>query len=208
MMRAGAPEGHSKKELRGEIETDPCSDCLSCGNYRRSGACTRQRSRHLQDEVPDVPWRRRHGQYAGRQSVQGRVPEGPDGRHQVERGACHSDQERQGQDAVFQGQADRRPDQGGDCLHPRAAELTRAACGGPDGPQQTGRVQFSFLIQILRTETLAGVPSSSIPILPGRLLEEAGSSSIRTAISWPLRMWIMVPPRAMISYWFQSLILT
>ena len=38
--------------------------------------------------------------------------------------------------------------------------------------------QFSFLIQILRTETLAGVPSSSIPILPDWLLDEAGSSSI------------------------------
>src|ERR1017187_1860939 len=68
--------------------------------------------------------------------------------------------------------------------------------------------QFSFLIQILRTETLAGVPSSSIPILPDTLFDEAGSSSISTAITWPLRIWIIVPPRATISYWFQSLILT
>ena len=38
-------------------------------------------------------------------------------------------------------------------------------------------------------------------------MDDAGSSSTITAISWPLTMWRNVPPRAITVYWFQSFML-
>ena len=42
----------------------------------------------------------------------------------------------------------------------------------------TPSAQFSFLSQILRTDTLVGVPSTSNPIRPDLLFEDLGSSSM------------------------------
>jgi len=76
-----------------------------------------------------------------------------------------------------------------------------------DGPAGVNR-QGSCRSQMSRVETTQGVLSSSMPIRPATLFEEAGSSSTSTTISCPLMMCIIVPPRAMISYLFQSLVLT
>lgn len=63
-----------------------------------------------------------------------------------------------------------------------------------------GSLQLIFFSHRLRKETLQGVASICKPNNPEMLLDEAGSSSTRTAMSWPLRMCMMTPPRAMIMY--------
>src|ERR1022692_3756268 len=57
---------------------------------------------------------------------------------------------------------------------------------------------LSLLNQTFLTDTRDGAPSISMPMKPVWLFDDAGSSSMYTAMSWPLMTWMNVPPRAIV----------
>lgn len=82
--------------------------------------------------------------------------------------------------------------------------LPTAALGGTKSSREFSfagpgaAIYRSFRIQMLRTATLQGALSISMPIIPDSLLESFGLSSTRTDINCPFTICMIVPPRAMI----------